>query len=100
MKIEFVQTAKGRDFKVGDIVEFKGMVEEGYAQKYIARGWARLVDAAAAKADMIDQIESKPPEESGDQAPNESKADEASAGDDEVAKIKAAVRAKKDAGKS
>ena len=48
MKIEFVQAPKGRDFKVGDVVDFKGQVEEDYAQKYIQRGWARPVDDAAA----------------------------------------------------
>ena len=44
MKIEFVQASKGRDFKVGDVVEFEGKVEEGYARKYIQRGWAKPAD--------------------------------------------------------
>lgn len=41
MKIKFVEVAKGgRDFKKGDEVEFVGRIEEGYARKYIDRGWA------------------------------------------------------------
>lgn len=40
MKIKFIEAPKGRDYKVGDIVEFKGLISEGYAQKYINRGWA------------------------------------------------------------
>jgi hypothetical protein len=41
MKIRFVQPPKGgRSFKVGDEAEFNGPIEEGYARKYIARGWA------------------------------------------------------------
>lgn len=41
MKIRFVEAPKGgRDYKAGDEAEFVGRVEEGYAQKYIDRGWA------------------------------------------------------------
>jgi len=42
MKIKFIMQPTGgrREFKVGDIVEFNGPVPEGYARKYIDRGWA------------------------------------------------------------
>lgn len=47
MKVRFKEAPKGRDFKVGQVVEFKGAVDETYARKYIARGWAEEVDEAA-----------------------------------------------------
>ena len=50
MKIEFIEAPKGRDYKAGDIVEFKGRVDEGYALKYISRGWAKPYDESAIKA--------------------------------------------------
>ncbi len=40
MKIKFTEAPKGRDHKIGDVVEFNGPIPEGYARKYIARGWA------------------------------------------------------------
>ncbi len=44
MKIKFVQRpGGGRDFKVGDEADFNGRIEEGYARKYIDRGWAEEV---------------------------------------------------------
>jgi hypothetical protein len=54
MKIKFIEAPKGRDFKVGDIVELNGPLNEGYARKYINRGWAvEHVDAPS-------PIEAKP----------------------------------------
>lgn len=50
MKIKFIEAPKGRDFKKGDVVDFKGKVDETYALKYIARGWAEPVDEAAVRA--------------------------------------------------
>lgn len=50
MKIKFVTAPKGRDYKVGQVVEFKGKVEETYALKFLSRGWAEPFDEAAAKA--------------------------------------------------
>lgn len=49
MKIKFIEAPKGRPYKAGDIVEFNGGVEEGYARKYIDRGWAEFYDEAAIK---------------------------------------------------
>ena len=40
MKIKFIERPPARDYKVGDIVEFSGPIAEGYARKYILRGWA------------------------------------------------------------
>lgn len=40
MKIKFTEAPKGRSYKAGEVVEFAGPVPEGYARKYIARGWA------------------------------------------------------------
>lgn len=50
MKIKFIESPNGREHKKGDIVDFKGRVEETYALKYIARGWAEPVDEAAIRA--------------------------------------------------
>lgn len=44
MRIRFTEAPEGRDYKVGQVVEFKGPVEETYARKFIQRGWA--VDVA------------------------------------------------------
>jgi hypothetical protein len=40
VKIRFTAVPPARDYKVGDIVEFKGHIDIGYAHKYINRGWA------------------------------------------------------------
>lgn len=40
MKIKFIEAPPAREYKVGEIVELKGFVAEGYARKYILRGWA------------------------------------------------------------
>ncbi len=40
MKIKFTAVPSARDYKVGDVVEFKGHIDVGYALKYINRGWA------------------------------------------------------------
>ena len=40
MKIKFTAVPPARDYKVGDVVEFKGHIDIGYALKYINRGWA------------------------------------------------------------
>ena len=40
MKIKFTEAPPGRDYKAGDVAEFNGSVPEGYARKYVARGWA------------------------------------------------------------
>lgn len=46
MKIRFVKTPEGgrkADFKVGDELDLVGPINEGYARKYIDRGWAEEV---------------------------------------------------------
>lgn len=40
MKIRFVESPKGRGYKIGDEIEFAGRIEEEYARKYVKRGWA------------------------------------------------------------
>ena len=41
MKVKFTQTpGYGHPYKAGDVFESHGPVEEGYARKYVARGWA------------------------------------------------------------
>jgi hypothetical protein len=40
VKIKFIEAPPAREYKVGDVVEFNGYVAEGYARKYILRGWA------------------------------------------------------------
>lgn len=47
MKIRFLTEPKGRDYKKGQVVEFKSSVELTYARKFIARGWAEEIDEAA-----------------------------------------------------
>ncbi len=44
MRIRFIEVPIGRDYKVGQVVEFNGAVEQTYARKFITRGWA--VDVA------------------------------------------------------
>lgn len=51
MKIRFTTAPKGRDYKVDQVVDFKGKIEEGYARKYIDRGWAVEIDEAAERRD-------------------------------------------------
>ncbi|RWF66852.1 hypothetical protein [Mesorhizobium sp.] len=48
MKIKFIQKPKGRDYNVGDVVDFNGPVEESYATKFLNRGWAEPADDEAA----------------------------------------------------
>ena len=50
MKIKFIVAPKGRNYKVGEVVDFKGAVEETYAMKYISREWAEPYDESAIKA--------------------------------------------------
>ncbi len=50
MKIEYIAKSKGRAWEIGDTAEFKGVVEEGYALKYMMSGWAKPLDEAASKA--------------------------------------------------
>ena len=40
MKIKFIEAPPAREYKAGEVVEFNGFVAEGYARKYILRGWA------------------------------------------------------------
>lgn len=76
MKIKFTEAPKGRAYKAGDIVEFKGKIDEGYALKYISRGWAEPYDDSAEKA----AAKMKAEEESRAKADAEQKAkDEADA---------------------
>lgn len=53
MKLKFIATAKGRDWKVGDTADFndKSDVEMSYARKYIARGWAEDITPAGKAAE-------------------------------------------------
>lgn len=56
MKIKMLETPKGRaEYEKGQTYDFNGPVEEGYARKFIARGWAEPVDKAAEKAALEDQ---------------------------------------------
>jgi hypothetical protein len=58
MKLRFVQKAPGRhEYQVGKIYDFNGPVEEGYAAKYIDRGWA--VEVGGGK-------KQEPPADAGD----------------------------------
>lgn len=48
MKIRFIANPPARpEYKKGDVVEFNGPVEESYAKKFLARGWAEPADKAA-----------------------------------------------------
>ena len=40
MKIKFIEAPPAREYKVGEVVDLNGFVAEGYARKYILRGWA------------------------------------------------------------
>lgn len=51
MKIKMIETPKGRpEYKAGETYEFNGPLEEGYARKFVARGWAEPVDGSAKEA--------------------------------------------------
>lgn len=50
MKVRIIELSKGRDFKVGDILEFNTPVELTYARSYIDNGWAVAIDEAAERA--------------------------------------------------
>jgi len=58
MKLRFIEAPKGRDFKVGDVVEFNTSIEHSYARKYIARGWAEEIKAepTAVTAELAAEI--------------------------------------------
>lgn len=64
MKIKFTAKPLGRpEYKIGDIVEFDGRIEEAYAQKYIDRGWAEEVKASKpAPEPKQEEPEAKQPE--------------------------------------
>ncbi len=50
MKIRFLERPLGRpEYQKGQTCEFNGAIDEGYARKYIARGWAELVDDTPAQ---------------------------------------------------
>lgn len=55
MKIRFIVAPKGRDYKIDQVAEFKGKIEEGYARKYVARGWAVEIDEAAERKERARQ---------------------------------------------
>lgn len=56
MKITMLATPKGRpEFKKGETYDFNGAVEESYARKFIARGWAEPADKSAEKAAREDR---------------------------------------------
>lgn len=51
MKIKFLISPKGRpEYKKGESYDFNGPIEEGYARKFIDKGWAEPVDKAAERA--------------------------------------------------
>lgn len=87
MKIKFIQAPKGRDYKVGETVDFKGPVEQTYAMKFIQRGWAEPVDEAAIKAS-----------EKAAREAQEKIEGEARAAADAKAKVEAATKAQNQAG--
>jgi hypothetical protein len=48
MRIEFITTpGHGHPYKEGDKLDLNGFVEEGYARKYIERGWAKEIPSVA-----------------------------------------------------
>lgn len=56
MKVRMLETPKGRlQYLKGETYEFNGPIEEGYARKFIARGWAEPADKAAKDAAREDQ---------------------------------------------
>lgn len=57
MKIKFLETPKGRpEYKKGETYEFNGAIEEIYARKYLARGWAEPADKPAEKVAAEDRV--------------------------------------------
>jgi hypothetical protein len=53
MKIKFTAKPLGRpEYKIGNEVEFNGRIDEGYARKYIARGWAEDITPPVSVADV------------------------------------------------
>ena len=91
MKIRFLLQPKGRsEYKAGDVVDFRGKVEEGYARKYIERGWAERADKPKA---AVDDAEAKIAD---DKAKAEAEA-KAKADADAKAKADAEAKAKADA---
>jgi hypothetical protein len=104
VKIQFTVKPKGRHYQAGEVVDFTGWVEEGYAKKYIARGWAVPYDdsaerAAAAEAkakadaEAAAEAEAKAKAEADAKAAEEKKA--ADAKTDAEAKAKPDPKAKK-----
>jgi len=63
VKIRFIERPPARDYKVGDIVEFNGHIAEGYARKYILRGWAvEYVAPVVEVAKPVEKVVVKAPE--------------------------------------
>ncbi len=63
MKIKFIESPKGRDYKIGEEVDFVGHIQEAYARKFIDRGWAEEVVAekpSRAAARTVDPVKSEP----------------------------------------
>lgn len=53
MKIKFIARPLGRpEYKIGDEIEFNGPIDEGYARKYIARGWAEDISPKVSVAEV------------------------------------------------
>ncbi len=79
MKIRMLETPKGRpEYQSRETYDFSG-AEEGYARKFIARGWAEPADKSARDAAREDQ---------------ERKIAEAAAKADQEARDRAAAEAK------
>ncbi len=56
MKIRMLATPKGRaEYQKGEVYDFNGAIEEGYALKFIDRGWAEPADKAAREAAREEQ---------------------------------------------
>ncbi|XUM25122.1 hypothetical protein ACRAVF_33855 (plasmid) [Bradyrhizobium oligotrophicum S58] len=87
MKIKFLVEPKGRsEYKAGAVVDFRGKVEEGYARKYIERGWAERIDRSKPAVDAEADVKA-----TADQAKDDA---EAKAKADADAKMKADADAK------
>jgi len=73
MKLRFIATAKGRDWKVGDTADFndRDSCAMSYARKYIERGWAEEIPSSAQRGGAA--VADKPGEK-----PADTKAGEAS----------------------
>lgn len=56
MRLKFLTAAPGRDFKPGETRDFNGPVEEGYARKYIDRGWAEEVIPPPPPAPVLKEV--------------------------------------------